>query len=112
MSRGATPAPPAPARPAPAVVIRDDHAGPARLGKGPDEVHRILRLPVLLEPVVEGKGSRERGHFLADQFLLLGQLKVHARDCSVTPAPAPLACAGYTARRRTPDGAQIKSGSG
>src|SRR3989449_11668875 len=53
----------------------------------------LLGLLVLLQPVVQGEGARERRDLLADQLLLLGQLEVHARHSSprrlgCTPRPA------------------------
>src|SRR5207245_10561128 len=65
-----------------AVLLRDDHAEPARLGEGLDPVPRVLGLPVLLQPVVQGEGARERRDFLPDQLLLFSQLEVHARHSS------------------------------
>src|SRR3989338_7438550 len=82
------PGPPGPGHPPPA---------PAGVGELLHPVERILGLPVLLEPVVEREGARERGDFLADQLLLLGQREVHlllplaglARAAPRAPPPAP-----------------------
>src|SRR5437867_8612831 len=59
-----------------------------------DPVRRVLGLPVLLQPVVERKRSRERSNLFANQLLLLGQLEVHGRDCSPTTSAAPGAGGG------------------
>src|SRR5437899_1801359 len=53
-----------------------------------DPVRWVLGLPVLLQPVVERKRSRERSNLFANQLLLLGQLEVHGRDCSPTTSAA------------------------
>src|SRR5262249_31338949 len=61
-----------------AVLLRDHDAEPAAGAEGLDELPRVLPALVFLEPVVGGERAGERRDFLADQFLLFGQCKVHA----------------------------------